>query len=128
MVLENFKNKSENDKKTKKYNGQRLSSEGGKVRIIVEHVGLQEILEDQRYVDNPEDPSVEERRLLMISLEDLEDAIHHLGRKRLDCISRRVCIWCGEPAIQFSDKLSAKEYIISALCQTCQDRTFDENL
>jgi len=33
-------------------------------------------------------------------------------------------IGCGEPAIEFDDELSKKEYRISGLCQACQDKVF----
>ena len=58
MALNNLKRKIEQDKKAKRYTRTTIVvGEGGKVRRVVEHVSLQEILEDQEdYVDNPEDP------------------------------------------------------------------------
>ena len=34
------------------------------------------------------------------------------------------CKWCGKEVKGFKDKLSAKEFRISGLCQECQDKTF----
>lgn len=36
------------------------------------------------------------------------------------------CAWCGEEVKGFKDKLSAKEFRISGLCQRCQDKTFKQ--
>ena len=33
-------------------------------------------------------------------------------------------IGCGEPVTDFRDPISVKEYTISGLCQTCQDKVF----
>ena len=38
--------------------------------------------------------------------------------------SKVVCAFCLQPAVNFKDALSAKEYTISGLCQTCQDEVF----
>jgi len=46
------------------------------------------------------------------------------GRSRTESIERDICLFCGEPAIEFRDALSEKEYTISALCQKCQDDIF----
>jgi len=34
------------------------------------------------------------------------------------------CVTCGGDASAFTDALSRKEYGISGMCQTCQDKTF----
>lgn len=34
------------------------------------------------------------------------------------------CTWCEMPVEQFKDQISVKEYLISGLCQNCQDKTF----
>jgi len=52
------------------------------------------------------------------------DAFNPSGRKRVDSIKQDTCSWCGKPATEFRDELSCKEYIISGLCQECQDKTF----
>ena len=33
-------------------------------------------------------------------------------------------VGCGKPATEFKDSLSWKEYRISGLCQSCQDKVF----
>ena len=46
------------------------------------------------------------------------------GRCRTEAIESGICIDCGEPATEFVDQLSRKEYAISGLCQECQDKIF----
>lgn len=46
------------------------------------------------------------------------------GRSRLQCIADHTCMTCGQPAEQFSNQLSVKEYAISGMCQKCQDSVF----
>tara|TARA_A100001011_G_scaffold357791_1_gene402994 strand:- start:903 stop:1112 length:210 start_codon:yes stop_codon:yes gene_type:complete len=36
----------------------------------------------------------------------------------------KTCVICAGPADKFKNALSAKEYTISGMCQTCQDRMF----
>lgn len=47
------------------------------------------------------------------------------GRSRIECIENHICMTCGQPAEQFRDNLSVKEYTISGMCQKCQDSVFD---
>lgn len=47
------------------------------------------------------------------------------GRKRTDSIRADICVDCGQPATEFTDELSRKEYTISGLCQSCQNYTFN---
>lgn len=51
-----------------------------------------------------------------------------LGANREDTIRSNKClpapIGCGEPATEFRDAISEREYSISGLCQKCQDATF----
>ncbi len=37
------------------------------------------------------------------------------------------CILCGKPAQEFRDEFARLEYSISALCQRCQDESFNGN-
>ncbi len=46
------------------------------------------------------------------------------GRSRGDALTTRSCVMCGKPADKFRDELSEKEYLISRLCQACQDSIF----
>lgn len=48
------------------------------------------------------------------------------GRKRTESIQADICVDCGGSAKEFRDGLSAKEYTISGLCQTCQDAVFGQ--
>lgn len=41
---------------------------------------------------------------------------------RVASIEADTCVWCGELAGEFKDKLSQKEYTISGYCQSCQDK------
>ena len=46
-------------------------------------------------------------------------------RKEINKIKKnRECAFCPYPNFKFRDKLSRKEYKISALCQHCQDEMF----
>ncbi len=57
-------------------------------------------------------------------MEKLIDSVNPSGRKRVDSIKQDTCSWCGEPATEFNDELSRREYTISGFCQSCQDKTF----
>ena len=43
------------------------------------------------------------------------------GMSREDAIEQHVCVQCREDAGEFVDGQSAREYLIAASCQTCQD-------
>lgn len=47
------------------------------------------------------------------------------GRERTQSIKDNICTTCGEPAIEFEDELSKREYEISGMCQKCQNKVFD---
>ena len=36
------------------------------------------------------------------------------------------CVMCKNPEMKFRDRISQKEYNISGMCQTCQDKVFGE--
>jgi len=59
-------------------------------------------------------------------MENTLDALSErmFGRKRSDAMESNNCVTCGEPAIEFKDALSKKEYGISGMCQVCQDTVF----
>lgn len=46
------------------------------------------------------------------------------GVNRVGAISESICTSCLCKAGKFNDAISEKEYTISGLCQTCQDRIF----
>lgn len=48
------------------------------------------------------------------------------GRSRTQSIASGICVACGGDALKFTDKLSEREYLISGLCQKCQDSFFCE--
>lgn len=47
------------------------------------------------------------------------------GRNVTESVQLDVCSSCGNPALDFTDALSRKEYSISGLCQKCQDEFFN---
>lgn len=44
----------------------------------------------------------------------------------MDRVDREQCPFCGAIPEGFRDEVSAREYEISGLCQTCQDKVFEE--
>lgn len=46
------------------------------------------------------------------------------GRPRSSSITDGICVMCGNPAKEFRDELSKREFQISAMCQDCQDVVF----
>lgn len=46
------------------------------------------------------------------------------GVNRRQTIQQDTCVGCKEPATEFRDALSRKEYSISGFCQKCQDEVF----
>lgn len=46
------------------------------------------------------------------------------GRTIAGSKAAQVCVSCDQPATEFRDALSHKEYGISGLCQSCQDQVF----
>ncbi len=57
-------------------------------------------------------------------LEGMGQAVY--GRSRAECFKNLTCISCGQDASQFVDAISKKEYGLSCLCQSCQDKAFAE--
>jgi hypothetical protein len=46
------------------------------------------------------------------------------GRTHTEAQQAQVCVCCGKPAEHFKDDISQREYLISGMCQICQDKTF----
>ena len=48
------------------------------------------------------------------------------GRSQTEAKEKEICVYCGKKIIMedFRDDLSRNEYMISRLCQKCQDDTF----
>jgi len=49
------------------------------------------------------------------------------GKDRREMIENDLCMMCNNSAFAFRDELSRKEYSISGLCQTCQDKAFGDD-
>ena len=58
---------------------------------------------------------------------DLSKPIFALMPHLADRIMMGVCTYCAITLDDFRDELSAKEYSISGMCQTCQDKTFGDD-
>jgi hypothetical protein len=61
--------------------------------------------------------------------ENIDKALSQLfGIDRKTTIHQNTClpapVGCGQPATEFRDTISEREYSISGLCQTCQDVFF----
>lgn len=50
--------------------------------------------------------------------------IKAFGMTHLDAISNSVCLLCGKKATSFHDEACEEEYVISGICQKCQDKMF----
>ena len=53
------------------------------------------------------------------------------GRSRVNSIKSDVCVYGEEDythIVDFRDAISAREYAISGMCQTCQDRIFQQEV
>ena len=55
---------------------------------------------------------------------DLSKPIFTLMPHLADRILCGKCAFCAEPLGEFTDELSKREYGISGMCQSCQDKTF----
>lgn len=53
-------------------------------------------------------------------------AIEDLFPGTTQAIAEHRCPLCKQPIGEFRNKLSEREYEISGMCQTCQDRVFTE--
>jgi len=59
---------------------------------------------------------------MKISLDNISESF--FGRKRSESISKRYCVICGEKVIKFTNNISAREFLISGMCEKCQDEVF----
>jgi len=48
------------------------------------------------------------------------------GRSLVECVNKGICVSCGSGKGVFRDDLSWTEYMISGMCQKCQDSVFDK--
>ena len=58
---------------------------------------------------------------------DLSKPIFSMMPHLADRIMMGVCTYCAITLDDFRDEISAKEYSISGMCQTCQDKTFRDD-
>ena len=49
------------------------------------------------------------------------------GQSRKAQIMQDACAFCGGEAKEFADDLSRREYEISGICQSCQDKAFSSS-
>ena len=52
------------------------------------------------------------------------DSLLPQGRDRVKLIHNDQCVTCLGDAKEFTNELSKREYAISGMCQTCQDKVF----
>lgn len=58
---------------------------------------------------------------------EMNKALEHLfNYPRIVSIQNDTCSNCGEPAVEFTDELSRREFAISGMCQKCQDNFFNQ--
>ena len=55
---------------------------------------------------------------------EIESFLKSIGFDRHAATTTQTCVWCKNPVDGFRDALSRKEYGISGLCQSCQDKVF----
>ena len=55
---------------------------------------------------------------------DLGKPIFAMMPDLADRVINGVCTFCAVPLTEFRDEISKKEYSISGMCQTCQDKAF----
>ncbi len=55
---------------------------------------------------------------------DLSKPIFAMMPELADRIIRGECTYCANPLTPFTDELSKKEYSVSGMCQSCQDRIY----
>lgn len=68
------------------------------------------------------------RSLTLQNVLDTYDNIQY-GLTIQEAHDLEICVDCKQPAIEFNDELSKKEYKISGWCQQCQNEIFNgENL
>ncbi len=55
----------------------------------------------------------------------IEDVLTNIsGKHRPTAIRNNECVWCKDADTNFRDALSRKDYTISGMCQTCQDKVY----
>lgn len=57
-------------------------------------------------------------------IDSVLEIVNGKGKGRRESITTDMCVFCNNPATEFKDELSKREYRISGLCQKCQDEVF----
>lgn len=47
------------------------------------------------------------------------------GRTNTEALKDQICVDCGKPATEFKDRISKQDYLITGLCQQCQDDMYE---
>jgi len=58
------------------------------------------------------------------NMPDLRKPVFKIFPEKAKLVEDRKCLSCGRMVTIFRDELSEKEYSISGMCQTCQDKIF----
>jgi hypothetical protein len=63
---------------------------------------------------------------MMNELDQLKEdiAMESFGRSRTLCLAAGQCVKCGTHDLNFRDEPSAREFKLTAWCQSCQDEFF----
>ena len=60
------------------------------------------------------------------AIEDILETVSAvIGQPRSQAFPNNTCVVCKGEAKDFKNEISSKEYRISGMCQTCQDKIFD---
>ena len=54
---------------------------------------------------------------------EIEQALENLFGRTTEIVQNK-CVTCSKDAIEFEDRLSRREYLISGMCQKCQNSVF----
>tara|TARA_R100001129_G_scaffold173150_3_gene144356 strand:+ start:759 stop:947 length:189 start_codon:yes stop_codon:yes gene_type:complete len=60
----------------------------------------------------------------MLNKPDYRKPVFELFKKQYSNIENDLCATCGSDDLTLKDDLSAKEFLISGMCQKCQDEVF----
>lgn len=69
------------------------------------------------------DPTKKSKEIETLLSEILKEIPGASSDRRTAILEDR-CVICGQPATEFSNELSEKEFSISGMCQRCQDDIF----
>ena len=59
------------------------------------------------------------------ALNDMASKIGSNKNNRTYSIANESCVFCNKKDLSFSTTLSKKEFLISGICESCQDAFFD---